>query len=136
MKPIGGFTFRAMTEQLNIRRSVMAAIFALVVLIGIGGLLINVYIENERQRPVAVGDAPRPVADSKVDALARNWPPISVSCAAGKPSLQLYLWQLVRAPATGAGGVQAESAQQAYLRNLMLAAAERSGYADPQPVCR
>ncbi len=128
-----------MTEQRKIRRSVTAAILALVVLVGAGGLLINIYIENERQRDLLQWETRLGlVADSKADALARSLAADQRDLRelANNASLQLYLWQLVRARQQQTpDGVQIESAQQAYLRNLMLAAAERGGYM-PDPAAR
>ncbi len=128
-----------MTDSLNIRRSVTAAILALVVLVGAGGLLINLYIEDERQRDLLQWESRLGlVADSKADALARSLAADQRDLRelANNASLQLYLWQLVRARQQQTpDGEQAESAQQAYLRNLMLAAAERGGYM-PDPAAR
>ncbi|MCL4791839.1 MAG: hypothetical protein KJ040_07285, partial [Gammaproteobacteria bacterium] len=128
-----------MTSQVNFRRSVAAAILALVMLLGAGGLLINIYIENERQRDLLQWETRLGlVADSKADALARALAADQRDLAelANNASLQLYLWQLVRARQQSAPDAgQAESAQQAYLRNLMLAAAERGGYM-PDPAAR
>ena len=127
-----------MTEQRNIRRSVMAAILALVVLVGAGGVLINIYIENERQRDLLQWETRLGlVADSKADALSRSLAADQRDLRelANNASLQLYLWQLVRARQQTPDGAQVESAQQAYLRNLMLAAAERGGYM-PDPAAR
>jgi HD-GYP domain-containing protein (c-di-GMP phosphodiesterase class II) len=128
-----------MSEQRNIRRSVTAAILVLVALVGAGGLLINFYIEGERQRDLLQWETRLGlVADSKADALARALAADQRDLAelANNASLQLYLWQLVRArQQTAPDAVEAESAQQAYLRNLLLAAAERSGYM-PEPAAR
>ncbi len=128
-----------MTDQVNIRRSVAAAILALVVLVAAGGVLINLYIEGERQRDLLQWEARLGlVADGKADALSRSLAADQRDLRelANNASLQLYLWQLVRARQFDrVDGVQTESAQQAYLRNLMLAAAERGGYM-PDPVAR
>lgn len=128
-----------MTEQRRIRRSVTAAILVLVVLVGAGGLLINYYIEGERQRDLLQWETRLGlVADSKADALARALAADQRDLRelANNASLQLYLWQLVRTRQPGAAdAAEAESAQQAYLRNLLLAAAERSGYM-PEPAAR
>ncbi|MBL8197341.1 MAG: PAS domain-containing protein [Chromatiales bacterium] len=128
-----------MTDRPNIRRSVTAAILALAALVGAGGLLINLYIEDERQRDLLQWETRLGlVADSKVDALARSLAADQRDLAelANNASLQLYLWQLVRARQQQApDDAQTESAQQAYLRNLLLAAAERGGYM-PDPATR
>lgn len=128
-----------MTDRPNIRRSVTAAILALAALVGAGGLLINLYIEDERQRDLLQWETRLGlVADSKVDALARSLAADQRDLAelANNASLQLYLWQLVRARQQQTpDDAQTESAQQAYLRNLLLAAAERGGYM-PDPATR
>jgi HD-GYP domain-containing protein (c-di-GMP phosphodiesterase class II) len=127
------------TDRPNIRRSVTAAILALAALVGAGGLLINLYIEDERQRDLLQWETRLGlVADSKVDALARSLAADQRDLAelANNASLQLYLWQLVRARQQQTpDDAQTESAQQAYLRNLLLAAAERGGYM-PDPATR
>ena len=128
-----------MTDQVNIRRSVAAAILALVAVVAAGGFLIILYIEGERQRDLLQWEARLGlVADGKADALSRSLAADQRDLRelANNASLQLYLWQLVRARQLDrADGPQSESAQQAYLRNLMLAAAERGGYM-PDPVAR
>ena len=84
-----------MTDRVNIRRSVSAAILALAVLVGAGGLLINLYIEDERQRDLLQWETRLGlVADSKVDALARSLAADQRDLRelADNASLELYLW--------------------------------------------
>lgn len=105
------------------------ALLALLVLIGLGALLINVYIEGERQRDLLQWESRLGlVADAKADAVARLLAADrrELEELAQNASLQLYLWQAVKAGQSGVAA--AEPAQQAYLRNLILAAAERGGY--------
>ncbi len=68
------------------------------------------------------------MADAKADAVARLLAADrrELEELARNASLQLYLWQVVKARQADAAA--AEPAQQAYLRNLILAAAERGGY--------
>ncbi|MBL8199502.1 MAG: HD domain-containing protein [Chromatiales bacterium] len=108
---------------------VAIAVLALVVLVGLGALLINVYIEGERQRDLLQWESRLGlVADAKADAVARLLATDrrELEELARNASLQLYLWQVVKARQSP--GAAAEPAQQAYLRNLILAAAERGGY--------
>ncbi len=108
---------------------VAIALLALLVLIGLGAVLINVYIEGERQRDLLQWESRLGlVADAKADAIARLLAADrrDLEELARNASLQLYLGQVVRARQSGAPA--AEPAQQAYLRNLILAAAERGGY--------
>jgi len=108
---------------------VAIAVLALLVLIGLGALLINIYIEGERQRDLLQWESRLGlVADAKADAVARLLVDDrrELEELARNASLQLYLWQVVKARQSE--GAAAEPAQQAYLRNLVLAAAERGGY--------
>ena len=115
------------------RRSVLSpvaiALLALLALIGLGAVLINVYIEGERQRDLLQWESRLGlVADAKADAVARMLAADrrDLEELARNASLQLYLWQVVKA--RGSGAPADEPAQQSYLRNLILAAAERGGY--------
>lgn len=108
---------------------VAIAVAALLGLIGLGALLINVYIEGERQRDLLQWESRLGlVADAKADAVARLIAADrrELEELARNASLQLYLWQVVKARQADAAA--AGPAQQAYLRNLILAAAERGGY--------
>ncbi|MEQ1802917.1 MAG: HD domain-containing phosphohydrolase [Gammaproteobacteria bacterium] len=108
---------------------VAIAVLALLVLVGLGALLINVYIEGERQRDLLQWESRLGlVADAKADAVARLLAADrrEIEELAQNASLQLYLWQVVKARQSAAAA--AEPAQQAYLRNLIVAAAERGGY--------
>ena len=115
---------------------VAIAVAALVLLIGLGALLINVYIEGERQRDLLQWESRLGlVADAKADSVARllSADRSALQELADNASLQLYLWQVARARQSPEPGT--EPAQQAYLRNLILAAAERGGYL-PDAVAR
>ncbi len=108
---------------------VAIAVVALLLLIGLGALLINVYIEGERQRDLLQWESRLGlVADTKADSVARLLAADrrALQELADNASLQLYLWQVTQARQSPELG--AEPAQQAYLRNLILAAAERGGY--------
>ncbi len=108
---------------------VTIAVLGLLVLVGLGALLINVYIEGERQRDLLQWESRLGlVADARADSVARLLAADrrELEELAGNASLQLYLWQVVKARQSPEAA--AEPAQQAYLRNLMLAAAERGGY--------
>lgn len=108
---------------------VAIAVGALLALIGFGALLINIYIEGERQRDLLQWESRLGlVADAKADAVARlvATDRRDLEELSRNASLQLYLWQVVKAHQSGA--TTTEPAQLAYLRNLILSAAERGGY--------
>lgn len=117
------------------RYSVPAAIAALLLLLGLGAALINFYMQGERERELLQWeDRLGLVADAKADAVARALAEDARTLAdlARNASLQLYLWQVLRARQAGE---PSEPAQAAYLRNLLVAAAERSGFL-PGPEAR
>jgi len=105
------------------------ALLVLLVLISLGAFLINVYIEGERQRDLLQWESRLGlVADAKADAVARMLATDrrELEELARNASLQLYLWQVVKARQSPTAA--ADPAQQTYLRNLIVAAAERGGY--------
>lgn len=112
------------------RWPIAAGLLALLTLVGAGAFLIDAYIADERQRDLLQWESRLGlVADAKADAVYR-----AVSARrreldelAGNASLRFYLWQLGQA--RGARDGQAEPGALGYLRNLLLAAAERFGYA-------
>jgi PAS domain-containing protein len=121
-----------MTTPATSRRTpapVAIAVLGLLVLVGAGALLINLYIEGERQRDLLQWESRLGlVADAKADAVARLLAADrrELEELSRNASLQLYLWQVVKSRQSA--GAAAEPAQQSYLRNLILAAAERGGY--------
>jgi len=107
---------------------VALAVLALLGLVGLGALLINFYIEGERQRDLLQWESRLGlVADARADAVSRllAGDRRDLEELVRNASLQLYLWQVVRARQSAGS---AEPGQQAYLRNLILAAADRGGY--------
>ena len=118
------------------RSPVVIALVVLLALIGLGAWLINVYIEEERQRDLLQWESRLGlVADAKADSVARLLASDrrELEELARNASLQLYLWQVVKARKSDEPA--AEPAQQAYLRNLIVAAADRGGYL-PDPGTR
>lgn len=116
-------------EHRGLRSPVAVALLALLVLVGLGALLINFYIEGERQRDLLQWESRLGlVADAKADAVARMLAGDrrGLEELASNASLQLYLWQVVKARQSAKAA--ADPAQQAYLRNLIVAAADRGGY--------
>jgi HD-GYP domain-containing protein (c-di-GMP phosphodiesterase class II) len=108
------------------RLPISAAVIALLVLVGIGAALINAYIKQEKQRDLLQWDSRLGlVADGKADAIYRllSADRRNLDELAANASLRFYLWEIGQPGATpdarGALG---------YLRNLVLAAAERYGY--------
>jgi HD-GYP domain-containing protein (c-di-GMP phosphodiesterase class II) len=123
---------RIMTDQEPTAPSRLAyaiPLLVLVLLVLIGAFFINAYIEQERQRDLQQWESRLGlVADAKVDAIGAllNRAFDNLQELADNASLQLYLGQLLeptQAPATGT-----EAAPLSYLRNLILASADRYGY--------
>ncbi len=113
--------------QVPSRLSIAIPVAVLVLLVLVGAFFINVYISNERARDLQQWEARLGlVADSKVevvqDFLDRTFNDLEELAA--NASLQLYLGELLQARAAGA----AQPAEFAYLRNLILASADRYGY--------
>lgn len=118
-----------------VRSALIAGIMALLLLVVAGAWLISFYIGQERERDLLQWESRLGlVADARADAVDRllQGEAQAVGELAGNASLQLYLWQLTQT--RRAGESTADSAQRAYLRNLVVAAAERYGYARGQPV--
>lgn len=113
-------------------RPIWAGIAALLIILVAGALLINAYIHKERQRDledwsVRLGL----VAETRVEAI-EAWlqhQQASLQELADNASLQLYLWQLSQRDEAEPA---AEPAQLTFLRNLVLASAERYGFTDSQ----
>jgi len=115
------------TPQGLSRLSIAIPIFALVALVLVGAFFINVYISQERERDLRQWEARLGlVADAKVDAIRDFLDHVfdDLQELAGNASLQLYLGELLQARADGAR----QPAEFAYLRNLILASADRYGY--------
>jgi HD-GYP domain-containing protein (c-di-GMP phosphodiesterase class II) len=109
------------------RLPVAAAVVALLAFLGFGAFLIDAYIEQERQRDLLQWESRLGlVADAKADAIYRVLAADrrGLEELAGNASLRFYLWQLGQAPVEG----QVEPGALGYLRNQLLAAAERLGY--------
>lgn len=113
--------------------SIAAGIVALLLIIGSGAYLINLYISKERERDLQQWESRLAlVVDSRADAIER-WIDQrfrELQELADNASLQLYLWQL--AQSSGPRSADTEPAQLSYLRNLILSAADRDGYFDAQ----
>jgi len=109
--------------------SMAAGIVILLLLIVLGAYLINLYISQEHERDLQHWESRLDlVADTRTDAIER-WIHLrfgELQELADNASLQLYLWQILQPPQRETP--DAEPAQLSYLRNLMLATAERDGY--------
>ncbi len=113
------------TDTQQIRKGIL--ILASILLVG--GLLINAYVNRERQRDlddwaIRLGL----VAETRVEAI-ESWLEKqrgTLGELANNASVQLYLWQLSQREQKENS---AEPAQLTYLRNLIIASAERSGLA-------
>jgi HD-GYP domain-containing protein (c-di-GMP phosphodiesterase class II) len=111
------------------RYSIAVALVALLVLVGVGAFLINAYIGQERQRDLLHWESRLGlVADAKADAVYRLLlnDRRNLQETAGNASLRFYLWQVIEARGAQAAGT--EPGALGYLRNLLLASAERYGY--------
>lgn len=113
-------------------KPVIGGIIALLVILVGGAMLIGVYIHNERQRDlddwaIRLGLQ----AETRVNAI-EDWlatQTINLGELANNASLQLYLWQLTKREESEAS---IEPAQLSYLRNLVLASAQRYGLSPDQ----
>jgi PAS domain S-box-containing protein len=113
------------------RYSVAAAIVALLALVVLGAFLIDAYIGEERERDLLQWESRLGlVADAKADAINRLLANDrrNLDELADNASLRFYLWQLVQARGSAAAPAAGEPGALGYLRNLLLAAAERHGY--------
>ncbi len=109
-------------------KPVIGGMIGLLGLLLAGAFLISVYVKQERQRDldnwaIRLGL----IAEMRVDSLERwlNAQADALGELANNASLQLYLWQLSRREEQSAS---VEPAQLSYLRNLVLASAERYGF--------
>ena len=112
------------------RLSITAAIIALLGLIGVGAVLINAYIEQERQRDLLQWESRLGlVADGKADAIYRLLAADrrDLDDLAANASLRFYLWQVAQPRDARNGAPDRAEGALGYLRNLLLAAAERYG---------
>jgi HD-GYP domain-containing protein (c-di-GMP phosphodiesterase class II) len=110
------------------RLSVSGALLALGAVVVAGAILIGLWAAQERERDLRQWEARLGlVADTRADALARVVAGYQRDLAelAGNASLQFYLGQVAEARRTG---TDRAAAQLDYLRNLVLAAADRDGY--------
>lgn len=120
------------------RLSVAAALLALALLSIGGAWLISAYIEQEHQRDLLQWESRMGlVADARADAIGRLIlaERRNLEELAANASLRFYLWQIAHAAAAPAGREAGETGALGYLRNLLLAAAERLGY-DSLPASR
>ncbi len=111
------------TDTQQIRKGILLLASILLV----GGWLINAYVDRERQRDlddwaIRLGL----VAETRIEAI-ENWldeQRVALDDLANNASVQLYLWQLSQRTRKDSS---AEPAQLTYLRNLIIASAERYG---------
>lgn len=124
-------------------RSIIVGVFVLLLLLAIGAIVINFYIDKERDRDLQQWESRLGlVADTRVDAIERwiNEQIVGLQELADNAALQLYVWQLSRQQnSRQKKGVphsdnrapdESEPVQQIYLRNLILATANRQGFVD------
>ena len=121
-------------KKLLRKNPALAAFAALVIFVLMGVWLIFAYIAKERDRDLQswqtvlgiVADARFQAVDGWLEAQQG-----ALHELAGNPSLQLYLTQIT---ATGAQTQENNmaAAQAGYLRNLIIATAERTGFSNPE----
>ena len=126
-----------MNPDPRLRRSFLTSLGLLLALVVLGLWLIFRYLEVERQRDLDDWEARLGlIADERAAAVDR-WLAARTSGLeelAGNASLQLYLSQL--GLETGNKRRPVEPAQLGYLRNLILASAERLGFTEPRETPR
>lgn len=114
-----------------------AALGSLLLLLVVGAFLINLYLSGERERDLLQWESRLGlVADARADGVARLLAGgrRDLEELAGNASLKLYLWQVTEARRRAPEGANGEpdstpaAGQLAYLRNLIIAAADRGGY--------
>ena len=127
-----------MTLQGNKSRPVLAGFSALAVIMLVGALLINAYVNKERERDLDDWSLRLSMAAENRVAAIEDWLTTqtrTLAELADNASLQLYLWQLSKreGPLTAT-----EPAQLSFLRNLIIATAQRYGLAstETQPAVR
>ncbi|MBL8224582.1 MAG: HD domain-containing protein [Chromatiales bacterium] len=112
------------------RNAVAGALGVLLLLAAAGALLIDAFIDRERDRDLREWENRLGLAaEARADAVARllAGQRRSLEELAANASLQVYLGQLL--PAAAAGG-PAEPMELGYLRNLLVATADREGWTD------
>jgi PAS domain-containing protein len=112
------------------RNAVAGALGVLVLLAAAGALLIDAFIDRERERDLREWENRLGLAaEARADAVARllAGQRRSLEELAGNAALQVYLGQLLAVPATGG---PAEPMELGYLRNLLVATADRDGWTD------
>jgi PAS domain-containing protein len=112
------------------RNAVAGALGVLLLLAAAGALLIDAFIDRERARDLREWENRLGLAaEARADAVARllAGQRRSLEELAGNAALQVYLGQLLARPA--AGGT-AEPMELGYLRNLLVATADRDGWSD------
>ncbi len=112
------------------RNAVAGALGVLLLLAVAGALLIDAFIDRERDRDLREWENRLGLAaEARADAVARllAGQRRSLEELAGNAALQVYLGQLLAVPATGG---PAEPMELGYLRNLLVATADRDGWTD------
>lgn len=123
------------TRKGRVNLIVGGVVAVMVAVIGAGIFFSFQFVENERQRAlnewqIRLGI----VADSRV-ADINEWTEFNLGTIAElteNASLQLYMSELSEAQ-NDKSGVTDATAQQGYLRNLLIAVADRNGFAPPPP---
>ena len=120
-----------------VNKTVIGAIGAILLLI-VGGIVFTFkFVGDERERSVQEWQVRLAiVADSRAAAI-NEWMEQNFTHlreVAENASVQLYISELVEAQAKGGAAVTEAAAQAQYLRNLLIATAERTGFKPPPAV--
>ena len=117
----------------KITTPIQLGIFALIALLLAGVFLINAYIKKEKQRDLDDWAVRLGMVTENRSAAISNWLSAQTSTLeelSNNASLQLYLYQLSQRQQSP---LATESAQLGFLRNLILASANRYGFSADSP---
>ena len=120
-----------------VNKTVIGAIGAILLLIAGGVIFTFKFVGDERERSVQEWQVRLAiVADSRAAAI-NEWMEQNFTYlreVAENASVQLYISELVEAQAKGGAAITEVAAQAQYLRNLLIATAERTGFKPPPAV--
>ena len=117
-----------------VNKTVIGAIAAILLLI-VGGVIFTFkFVGDERERSVQEWQVRLAIVADSRSAAINEWMEQNFAYlreVAENASVQLYVSELVEAQAKGGAAVAEAAAQAQYLRNLLIATAERTGFKPP-----